>query len=327
MQNVTKKLTWIDWMKAISMYLIIAGHCNVPGAKYIWVFCVPCFFLISGFLSKKENDTNIFVKKILWNLMAPMALLYLLDLLWSICLSMLSGTYETEMIWHRTMNALMGYHGIGHQFYGLGVLWFVYTLIICKILLQLIPKTKEVFSLSVLSIIMLIVSVAFNDVLANKFNAVINVLLAFPFFSIGYLLKPIKNHLPLINYWIISVMLIFGIIGVGFCGKNNEEVVFFNCSYGSNLLLCLLGGISGTVLVFAVSYLCKSQLNAVISIMGGGTLLVLGLQFNVMFLISYFITFEGYWRYLEALLVYLLFIPFIVFVKRYISVLYGKYRQ
>ena len=41
---------WVDWMKVLAMYFIIAGHLFVPGYKYIYVFSVPSFFILSGVL-------------------------------------------------------------------------------------------------------------------------------------------------------------------------------------------------------------------------------------------------------------------------------------
>ena len=55
-----KRIAWVDWMKALAMYFIIAGHCWVPGNKYIYVFSVPCFFIISGYLSHKEERDKVF---------------------------------------------------------------------------------------------------------------------------------------------------------------------------------------------------------------------------------------------------------------------------
>lgn len=50
----SSRLVWCDWMKAIGMYFIVAGHFFPIGYKYIYVFNVPLFFILSGFLCKKE---------------------------------------------------------------------------------------------------------------------------------------------------------------------------------------------------------------------------------------------------------------------------------
>ena len=45
-----KRMVWIDWMKAIGIYLVVLGHFFSVGEKFIYVFHVPLFFLISGFV-------------------------------------------------------------------------------------------------------------------------------------------------------------------------------------------------------------------------------------------------------------------------------------
>ena len=59
-----ERFNFIDWMKTIGMYCIILGHFLSIGHKYIYVFSVPLFFVISGFLNKKA-DVNTFSCKYL----------------------------------------------------------------------------------------------------------------------------------------------------------------------------------------------------------------------------------------------------------------------
>lgn len=59
---------WLDWMKAIGMALIVYGHFFSFFDIYVYVFSVPLFFLISGFLSKVETDNKLFFKKLWYNL-------------------------------------------------------------------------------------------------------------------------------------------------------------------------------------------------------------------------------------------------------------------
>lgn len=57
-----KRLLWVDYMKVIGMYLIIAGHFCTIGNKYIYTFSVALFFCISGFLCKKKESIVCFGK-------------------------------------------------------------------------------------------------------------------------------------------------------------------------------------------------------------------------------------------------------------------------
>lgn len=69
------RLYWIDWMKAIGMGLIVYGHFSSLYDIYVYVFSVPLFFLISGFLSRRESDRKVFWKKLFFNLIVPLLII------------------------------------------------------------------------------------------------------------------------------------------------------------------------------------------------------------------------------------------------------------
>ena len=95
-----KRLEWIDWMKALGIYLIVLGHFYSIGEKFIYVFHVPLFFVISGFLNKKEADGQVFWKKLWYNLAVPMLIMAILNLIIHSILKLLNGTFEpTDLYW------------------------------------------------------------------------------------------------------------------------------------------------------------------------------------------------------------------------------------
>ena len=70
---------WIDWMKALGMLLIIWGHCFPVGlTSFVYAFSVPLFFVISGYLSKREESLKVFWKKNFRSLIVPYLLLCLI---------------------------------------------------------------------------------------------------------------------------------------------------------------------------------------------------------------------------------------------------------
>lgn len=54
---VAKRIIWIDWAKAILIYLMVVGHC-LPvkwQGTLIYAFHMPAFFVISGYLYKPHH--------------------------------------------------------------------------------------------------------------------------------------------------------------------------------------------------------------------------------------------------------------------------------
>lgn len=320
-----QRLVWVDWMKTLAMYFIITGHCNVPGNKYIYAFSVPCFFVLSGFLTKRESNPKVFWKKTWWNLVVPMIILLLIHIAYVCALDLLQGTFEINYLWQCLCNALIGNQGQDTKG-GLGVLWFVYTLIICKAIIQYTPAAKERFVLPLLSVSMLVGCYILNGKGVVVYNAIVDVLLAMPFIAVGYFTKPFKGKLTLLCKKWIPLMFIVGIIGVWFCGSSNDIVYLYSCSYGRNLFYCIIGALCGTVLLYAISRLAESYLQRFVNIVGGGTLIILGLHIMVMSIINMLFPIYGLFKYGEALIILLLLVPVIVFCKNHFKLLYGAKR-
>ncbi len=176
MGKSTPRLVWIDWMKTWAMYFIIAGHCWVPGNKFIYVFSVPCFFILSGFLSKREDDAEIFWKKLLWNLFIPMCLYFTITSVVQFAVQIVKGTFKVSFLYQAPLLAAVGMQGQNYAAGGLKAMWFVYTLLICKILLQYVPTKGHKVSLSLLSCVLLFGAYLLHLKEIVLYNAIVDVL-------------------------------------------------------------------------------------------------------------------------------------------------------
>ena len=80
------------------------------------------------------------------------------------------------------------------------------------------------------------------------------------------------------------------------------------------------------MVVYALSQWVKSHLVDFVKVIGGGTLIILGLHFVLIQIVSQFIRLSGIWLYVESLVLIVVFAPIINLVKKYFPILYGKYR-
>ena len=126
----SKRIEWIDLMKAIGIYLIVLGHFFSLGDKYVYVFNVP-FFLISGFLCKKEPVVRDFWNKLWYNLVVPMLIISTINYLYG---TLKNGAIDILALKYFIIHVFLGFHA------GIGTCWFVYTLILLKIIHQYSPK-------------------------------------------------------------------------------------------------------------------------------------------------------------------------------------------
>ena len=332
-----ERVLWIDWVKVLAIYLIIAGHLSVPGDHYIYVFSVSAFFILSGLLFKSE-PWSVQLSKICWNLLVPMAILFSIDLVFTILLKIKS--FDLRQALMTPLRAAMGMQGENYSRYGgLGALWFVYSLILCRLLMQAILNLGKAMRPSV--VILVLVNVAFlllSYLYSQKgvvlFNAAVDVLLAFPFFTIGFLMSPLRNKLSSVpSGWIAAALPPLAAI-VWLCGRYNETVLLYKCVYGSNLALCLIGGIAGFLFLTGISSLLERMLGKrrIIELLGSGTIIILGLHVILVLVYELFIrtalnpSSRGMELYMVALAILLAFIPVILLFKNHFPLAFGKLR-
>ena len=331
--NHNKHLYWIDWMKTIGITLIVFGHFASPHNVYAYVFSVPLFFLISGFLSKREENHTVFWKKIWHNLIVPMLIICTINYLY-VCarhyISPIEGFFpDTPPIFIAKL--LLGVHK------SVETLWFVYTLVILKIILQYLPKPWQH---CVLFAVCLATAYCINEYQLSLFGkplyytpcAITSVFVSYPFYMIGYWLRDFRETFN--NYRVHSVssciaLLVCALL-VFICGYKHTSVFLFLCGYGDSIILFLLGGMAGSACVYIISkflvrvkYAKVQNFNSVVS---QGTILILGFHMPLVRFLRRFEITSDIQAAAFSILIVLLFVPIIMLCKKYAPIIMGKYR-
>lgn len=324
-QTSSKRLIWIDYMKVIGMYLIVAGHFFSIGNKYIYTFSVALFFCISGFLCKKEEDHRFFWKKLWYNLIIPMILICTISFAWKTQSEIRHNIFNCENLYMFPILLISGFHKV------LGPMWFVYTLCILKIVFQFLPS-KWLYTFAFFSPF---ITIATNECIYNTFepttsmgeyaNAITNTTIAYPFFMLGNYNKKWKKQLNECTlsyrscfFAIISLSILYG------CGTYNDIVFMYLNGFGSNYILFFLGSITGTIYILSK---WLSQLKSKhIYTLSTGSIAILGFHMIPITYIRSIFVISSWKDYIIAMTIMLLFIPIINFIENYIPILIGKYR-
>ena len=318
-----KRIEWIDWMKALGIYLIVLGHFYSIGEKFIYVFHVPLFFVISGFLNKKEADRRVFWRKLWFNLAVPMLLMAVMNFLYHCVLQLFKGSFTIIDVYWFVRNLALG------MVSGLDTLWFVYTLMLLKIIYQFCHSNNNFYALTA---VMLTLAFVYNnsDLSTYPFfisepNAITDLCTAFPFFAFGVLMRNYKEILnALNNKAMLIVTFAFGLFLVALCNTYNGYVGLFCCNYGGNIFLFLVGAVAGTVMIWALSKLFGCSPKA-INVISRGTIIILGFHKIMIDLVWAFFT-PSVFDVVFAILITLLFLPLIIAIEKYFPLLAGKYR-
>ena len=321
-----ERLLWIDWMKSIGIYLIVLGHFFPCGSKYIYTFSVPLFFLVTGFLSKREADLRVFRRKLWYNLVLPMLLISALNFMLVSASALVKGTFCIRDLLLFPIMTAAGFHS------GLGCMWFVYTIIVLKLIQQFAPRRRWCDAALFIGLPLLGIWIDRHPIvmghdIVQMSNAIINATVAYPFFISGVYLRRWEAAISRRCHPVVEVLCLVACMAVvAICASLNGNVWMFVNGYGKNFLLFLLGGYAGTVGVLIVSKWMRDFWSASIVTISTGTIIILGFHYYVINIIQKMGIDVPMLDYVFAALIVIAFIPIIRFTEKHFPYLIGKYR-
>lgn len=320
-----KRIIWIDWMKTIGIFLIVYGHFFSVWCHYIYVFSVPLFFAISGFLCSRDENKLVFWKKLIYNLVVPIFIICFLNLFFQSMIDLYRNDWHYTNYIRFVRNIFLGIHG---GYYGLCNMWFVYSLAIIKIIHYYSKKR-------IIDVLFVILSVGgailYNEMDSNLFfkqpNAIANIFVAYPFFIFGNIMRSGKSILCKdLSKVVLFVIFTISILGVCISGLYNDDVWMHKCGYGNSMLLFLLGGVAGTVLVFVISKSIPFFSSIIVTI-SKGTIIILGFQWYFINIILAFLPCKFIVYLVSSIVIVILFVPIIRFLECNCPIMLGRYRS
>lgn len=323
---------WVDWMKALGMLFIIWGHAFPEVfTPFIYSFNVPLFFIVSGYLYKRDESFNIFLKKNFISLIIPYLLLCLIK------------DFSHIIKYYNDIPELLkfpiGVFGGFHTFMNAPAaknLWFVYTLFLIKAIFHFARGARNLTLCAVLCVTASIIAGYCNY---HPLWAVTNMFLALPCFLFGYAasvlfrekllmsVKAIKSCKPAYVILCIAILLVLQFL----LSSLNGCVLMFKGFYGSNILLFYLLGLSGTVAIFLISVLLDNIKYKVVGVISAGTMVILQFHRDLYHPLGKMVknltvggVCEGVLSLLASFLVLLAFVPIIMLLHKYFPLIIGN---
>lgn len=292
-----QRLNWLDIAKAIAIILMVAGHSSIPlvVSNFIFAFHMPLFFIASGWTTDWGKYPFLdFVKRRTRSLLIPFVIYSAIVLL----IHMHNG-------WMTMGNWLVKGWGDGYA------LWFIPVLFIATIIVKALYSFREVgggrlFWIVVVLILCLgIVFHCFRIRLPWNFSsipyALFLIIIGSELSKSSPLLHTEEKHYPvffLLTFLIVATISHFWRLDMCF---NNILPVF----------PLTIGAISGTIMVFLVSYYIEShckRLSKVFISVGKETYIVVAFsQITIMLMNEYF--------QMNALFKYALLVVILVLIK------------
>ena len=265
-------MLWLDWMKVLAILSIVWGHFFSEGYVYLYVYSVQSFCLMSGFLYKRSADWKSCIQKSFWQLFVPTVIMSvgMHAEAYFRCMA-LGQHYDISWAWFAKWLLL------GHR-WCMGPCWYFYTLIVMRLIMQMLPEKKWAYGL--LFFALSAGAVFLNQENVAVSNANVNVLVCMPLFLIGFFLKDCKTQISRLHNYGIEVLL--GVVAVAvvyWCGQYNGEIWMYLCRYGNSYLLYIIGAMAGCVMLYVISlWLSRLPYRGMVECISRGSILVIGLH-------------------------------------------------
>ena len=314
------RIVWLDWMKVWAILSIIWGHFFSAGHVYLYVFSVQVFCVISGFLYKKSSDWKTCLLKCFWQLFVPTVIMSLIMQLEAYFRCMAMGT-SYDISWPWFFEWLL----LGHR-WCMGPCWYFYSLIVIRLLMQLLPEKKWIYGL--LFVGLSAVAIYLHHIGFEVSNANVNVVVCMPFFLIGVFLKPLKAVLSkLHNYVAEAALLVVAIAVVYLCGEYNGYVWMYKNGFGNNFALYILGGMAGFLMLYVISlWLNRLPYRQMVLTLSKGSILIIGLHIVIVRRLTELPNRMWGEDLLWTVMILLFFLPIILLVERFFPILLGRHK-
>ena len=291
--NTVQNILWVDYAKFFGIFLVIFGHIlsvNCHLSLYIYLFHMPLFFIIAGYLYKQKSQKENF-SKILWGLLIPYLLYQLLYLPLKLCNLVMcydAPFFESLL---KCIYGIIFANASDNSFY-IDVCipcWFIMSMIMIRLLFNFIKINKiNLLITSLLAIIISKILIHYNILILFCISCAI---LALPYFALGIFIKEKNIKFNLIkNKFLLSTITILGLYTMNLVLHYNgllklgRPLVPVN-NENPSLILMYIAGITGSFLVILFSNLFKEKNNFIDKI-SKNTLFIIFFHWFILFFIN-----------------------------------------
>lgn len=257
--NTTKRILWIDYTKAICIYLVLLGHAHVsqPIADFIYSFHMPLFFFLSGCLFSYDKHPTFreFALKRFKGLMVPYLWINLFTYLFWLLIGKNFGEDSSISIpWYSPLIGILT--GNGKLMIHNTPMWFFLCLYLLEIIYYPLFKPLQNRPYSTLAAILLTGVAGYINYTCNPVTLPFCMgpaIVGMTFYGTGNLMVRYIKPIQRINLLYI-ILLLATFFTVFFISRKNGYVIMSTNDY-KNYLFFFIGSLAGIGLICSVGNL------------------------------------------------------------------------
>lgn len=201
-----KRLEYIDVTKGIGIICVVLAHLGI-GVELFYLFHMPLFFFISGFLFKPNINAKIFTVGKVNSLLIPYILFLMVLYPIQVYFQYKNQTIRDEYLLGIYTRFILGGRWLSGY---VTVFWFITCLFFTQVFYNILSKYLQKVTLNVFILFLLIFSyinsIFFNIRVPWNLNCI---LFTIPIFHCGFLYKALK-----LSNWASILIVIIGTVGV-----------------------------------------------------------------------------------------------------------------
>lgn len=337
----SKRNKKIDIIKGIGIILVVFGHVinsdvNIYGLNInnlLYVFHMPLFFLISGYITKYEKDSNFmeYLKKKTRGIIIPYFIFSTLCFVyWFILERRIRHQMDVSVI-KVLLNIPLGFINDKYLLPNI-VLWFLPCLFISEIIFYIIRKIKKRHIQCMVEIILFIIGIILCNYKVILPFGIETAFVSLLFLSIGNVYGKYEEKVN--NKYVIVIPIIIMLYISAF--YYNGGVSMLGHNYGIPYLF-VLGALSGTGIIYTISSFLENikLVNKSLVFLGQNSLVIMLCHDPIKRIIAKAVsivtkindeiirnTLSG--SLLITVLVILVMVPLIIIINKYIPFVVGK---
>lgn len=274
---IKERVVWIDWAKAVLIYLMVVGHC-FPVAwedQLIYAFHMPAFFIISGYLYHPHKWWQT-----LRSFFVPILFFSSVNFLIYALPKILKGTFSTVHLAERMLIPFWGPGSLQEEeyIYLFPGVWFVIALLLCRLFMgdfssfSWVRKYKYYVLFFLLGFLVIEPFLFPNNPLRPyKFYRFIP---SFPFVLFGYCLKN-RMDLSRISFPIAIVLMSLFVMISFWNGYTN----ILNYKFGHSYIVFGVNACIASIVLYRYCVVLKD--NSYVRFISIGTMLILAMNINL----------------------------------------------